>query len=147
MLIEDVRQDKPNCGRALDKLFVPLLAKLPFKAADAHHRLCVLAEFAEAQTDEVLDEALRLLLMPNRKGGPTTDVRQRHVEKAIADARAMLAQRVASQSGPLLFPGTGAHAAALAKVEAVDPAWAAELRSQPFIKRSVLRGYGVEQVP
>ncbi len=145
--IDEVRQDKPGCGRALDKLFAPLLAKLPFKATNPRHRLSVLAEFAEAQSDEVLAEALRLLLMPGRKGSPTTDVRQRHIEKAIADARALIDSRGLAERGPLLFPGTAPHAEALAKVAAVDPTWAAELRGQPYIKRSTLRAYGVEQAP
>lgn len=86
-VIEDALADKPHCGRALEKLFVPLLATLPFKAQSPRHTLATLVEFAEQQTDEVLDEALRLLTTPSSKAYCSHDVRRRNIERAIGDAR------------------------------------------------------------
>ncbi len=146
-LLDEVFRAKPHCGRAFEKLFVPLLTRVPLKAPNPEHSLGMLAEFAERQSDDVLHEALRLLGTPGLKTYREHDVRPPNIETAIAEARKLVSGREAREQGPLLFRGTRAYEDALAKVAAMSPGWAEALRGKDFIKRSDLKSYGVEQVP
>lgn len=146
-LLDEVFKARPHCGRAFEKLFVPLLTRLPLRAPNPEHALAVLAEYAEKQSDEVLDEALKLLTTPDLDMYREHFVRVSDVETAIADARKWARARAEGRNGPLLWRGTPEFEAAIAKVAASHPEYAESIRFNTYVKRIDLKTYGVEQVP
>ena len=146
-LLDEVTRAKPHCSRAFDELLRPLLSRLPLNAPDPSAALGSLAELAEAHSDDVLAEALRLLTKPGGERCRHFDVRPTNIEAALARAQNIVDCRRTIEQGPLLWRGTRSHAEALRLVEAHDPPWAEVLRHEEFVRRSALRRYGVPQLP
>ncbi len=146
-LLDDVRKLKPTCGRAFEKLLAPLLTRLPLKAPKPVDALADLADRAEAHSDEVLSLALSMLVTPGSEAYREFDVRPTNIDNALEAAVKEVENRKLRDNGPLLWRGTQAFDAAIAKVNAVEPNWAWELSQRQFIRRSDLKPYGVEQVP
>jgi len=146
-LLDEVRKSKRHCGRAFEKLLAPLLTRLPLKAPKPTQALEALADLAEAQQDDVLDEALSLLTTPGTKNYREFDVRVPNIEGAIDAANKIITNRKMRDHGPLLWRGSAAFNEAIAKVQAVHPEFAWELSQRDMVKRSELKAYGVEQQP
>ena len=122
-----------------------MFARVEFDAPDRLRALGQLADFAQQQSDEVLSEALRLLTEPGqhyrRYSAKSADITD-----AIRSARRIVETRAAvNKPGKLIWRGSPEFDAAITKVEARDPAWAAALRSETFVRRVALKAYGVEQ--
>ena len=147
-LVLKVRSERPDCSRAIDKLLVPLLAKLHYDAPNPALSIGTIADFAEKQTDEVLDKTLSLLTEPGARYRRSS-VKPSDIEDAIRDAekhiklRAELAAN--DHSGPLLFQGSPAFNAAIAQVAERNAAHAESLRSRSCIRRSEIKEYGVDK--
>jgi hypothetical protein len=145
-LLDEVRSAHVHCGRAFEKLLVPLLSRVPLNAPNPEHALATLAELAERQTDEVLDEALKQLATPGLMTYREFDVRPTNIETAIAAGKSIVASRAVVKNGPLIFRNSAEFDAAIAKVAERDPSWAATLRTNEFLRRSALKAYGIQQV-
>jgi hypothetical protein len=146
--LQEARSAKPACGRAFEKLLAPLFgARVKCEAPNPAYAIALLADFAEQQSDDVLSEALLLLSTPG------THFRQFNakpadVEEAVRAARRLVETREAvNKPGPLLWKGTQAFDAAIAKVAEINPSYADSLRCNSVVKRSELQAYGVVQVP
>lgn len=135
--IDQLRREKPGCSRAVDKLLAPLLTRVKFSAPNPPHALAMLAEWIEQQTDEVIEDAYRMLSTP---GDETHyrgfDVRPPNIETAVHEARKLAKGREALRNSPLLFRGTPEFNAAMAKLAAVNPLEAEYQGGREIVKRA-----------